>query len=290
MCSVCGGASRSSELESVAVRITRCRGCGHREAWHAPAADASDYYLNTPQSPTFVAALEVTRRRQARKIAARLSELAGGDSGWFDFGFGRGWFLQELRARTGAARVGGFDASPLSRAWGREQGFEVAEPLAGDPFWPDWRSFSFSPRIVSLLDVLEHFPAGQARALLGRLRAELPTLEWIVVKVPVSEGILYRTAHALRRLQPGLFAQLYQVGTFPPHYHYFNRRSLRALLEQTGHDVVDLLADHDVDNIFHRIEGLAWLPGGASATRLIRLFPADSAVAFARIAGAHPGP
>jgi hypothetical protein len=164
----------------------------------------------------------------------------------------------------------------------QDNGIESPRPSANDPSWPDFASLSFSPRVVSLLDVVEHFPGDSVAKLFHDLASALPQLEWVVVKVPISSGILFRVAHALRAKVPGPYRQLFQVGTFPPHYHYFTLRSLKRLLESTGYEVARVVKDADVDNVFHRIEALASLPGGGLAARAIRLFPADSAIAFAR--------
>ena len=68
-----------------------------------------------------------------------------------------------------------------------------------------------------------------------------------------------------------------------PHYQYFNRRSLTSLLEGSQHEVLALLQDPDVDNLFQRMAPRLPLPGGALLAHCIRLFPADSSIAFARV-------
>jgi hypothetical protein len=198
-----------------------------------------------------------------------------------DLGSGRGWFLDEARA-AGIAPLAGFDTSDLARRWLREADVPAAVPRSDNPTWPDWSSLAFVPAVVTVLDVLEHFPREHAEAALRRLRAELPGLRCVVVKVPVSDGVLYRSARALKRIHPEPYRQLYQVGTSPPHHHYFSRRSLRLILEKAGFAVTELWTDPDVDNLFHRIPSLAQLPGGGLAARVLRWGPADSAIAFAR--------
>jgi hypothetical protein len=87
----------------------------------------------------------------------------------------------------------------------------------------------------------------------------------------------------LRYAFAGLYLQLYQVGTSPPHHHYFSHQSLRSLVVNAGYSLAELMVDHDIDNIFQRIEPLAKLPGGTLPTRLIRLGPADSVIVFAKV-------
>ena len=283
-CPICGLCAGQPEYASASLAVDKCANCGHRVARHTTGTPMSDYYEHTPQSAQFLSSLEHTRRRQARLVLSRFvehHELAD----WLDFGCGRGWFLDEARARA-TGPIAGFDSSLLSRSWLRERSILAAEPRTDDPLWPDWASLPFSPRVVSLLDVIEHIAERGAERLLQRLRQELPALEWVVLKVPASEGVLYRTAQALRYAFPGLYLQLYQVGTSPPHHHYFSHHSLHSLVANAGYSVVDLMLDHDIDNVFQRVESLAWLPGGTLPTRLIRLGPADSVIVFAKV-GSH---
>jgi hypothetical protein len=282
-CLFCGSVSPPAlDVDSAPLRVVRCPDCDHRQALHNDQQPRSDYYEHTPQAEAFVRSLEITRRRQAKRIIADASEVIGDPSGWLDFGCGRGWFLDEMRAADATQFFAGFDTSSLSRQWLAEQGIEVAQPSAADALLPDFDSLSFPPRIMSFLDVVEHFAGEQAFRLLQGLSAALPSLEWLVIKVPISSGFLYRTAHMLRRIAPGPYRQLYQVGTFPPHYHYFNVGSLTHLIEKVGYEIVRVVRDPDVDNLFHRIPALSSVPGGALVTRAIRVLPQDTAIAFAR--------
>jgi hypothetical protein len=276
------------DFDASDLSVRRCPACNHRQAVHGERPPTSDYYDHTPQDTPFLRSLETTRRRQARRIVRRAAELFGKPANWLDFGCGRGWLLDELRSTGSSQTIAGFDSSPISRQWLEQNGIESLPSSGTDPHWPDFASLSFSPRVVSLLDVAEHFPGDRVSTLFRDLSAALPTLEWLVVKVPVSSGVLYRGAHALRFKFPGPYRQLYQVGTFPPHYHYFTTRSLRYLIEKAGYDVACVVEDADVDNLFHRMGRLSVLPGGGLAARALRLFPADSAILFARRRSSNP--
>ena len=282
-CAVCDGSPLKVEYATSELTVTVCARCDHREARHAPTgAAATDYHEHTPQDDAFLASLQRTRRRQARDILTRFAAGATRPHAWLEFGSGRGWFLDEAR-RAGVDPLAGFDTSARASGWLAAEGYQVAQPRGGEPSWPDWASLPFAPRVISALDVIEHLPGADAGEALRRFRVELPRLTWLVVKVPISDGVLYRTARTARRLFPLPYRHLYQVGTSPPHYHYFSPRSLRTLLERAGFHVTDFWTDHDVDNLFHRIPPLAHLPGGEHAARAIRLFPADAAIAVARV-------
>lgn len=285
-CTICGSRDLRPEYSSPSFSVWRCRDCGHREAAHSAEAPRTDYYEHTPSEENFVQSLLETRRRQAREILDKLVPvLREGEDAWLDFGCGRGSFLEEARAH-GYANVGGFEASRLSTEWLEGKGIPMAKPSAADPYWPDWESLPFVPGVVSLLDVAEHFEGEGVRVLLRRMLAEVPDLKWIVIKVPVSEGILFRAARAMKALAPGPYRQLFQVGTYPPHFHYFSNESLIRLLKELGLKIELSWPDPDLDNLFHRIPALGFLPGGRWAARFFRLFHGDTRIVCARVPAA----
>jgi hypothetical protein len=126
------------------------------------------------------------------------------------------------------------------------QGIALSE---GDFRAIDASTLQFPPTVLTLLDVVEHFPVEGFTSRLARLFDTLrPTLKWVVIKVPVSDGMLFRTASIASRVGlHGPLHQLFQVGTTPPHRHYFSRGSLRLLTERLGLQMVELLADPDFE-------------------------------------------
>lgn len=110
------------------------------------------------------------------------------------------------------------------------------------------RRLSFSPRVVAFLDVIEHFPPAEVAAnLRGTLAAAGDGLELIVIKVPVP-GLLYTGASVMSGLgAPAPLRQLYQAGTWPPHFSYFSPTSLRSLLADCGLSVVEAVGDADFE-------------------------------------------
>lgn len=280
-CTVCASPTEW-EYQSSLFSVWLCSHCGHRGSEHSGLPVSSDYYEHTPTNEKFVASLLKTRKRQARDILDHLVPLLDEADGWLDFGCGRGPFLEEARSH-GLKTLGGYETSALSKKWLIERGFAMAESKKGENFWPDWESLPFAPRVVSLLDVLEHFPAEQALGSIQRIVRDLPDLKWLVIKVPVSDGVLFRIANSLKGLSPGIYAQLFQAGTFPPHFHYFSRASLGRFLRNAGLKVEMKWEDSDLDNLFHRIPSLAFMPGGALAAKAIGAFPGDTELVCARI-------
>jgi SAM-dependent methyltransferase len=221
----------NAEFDAVA-----CRRCGHLLATHRPdpSAQKTDYHLMYEQRD-FVAALGATRRRQAARILDALGALAAPPRSLFDFGCGRGFFLEVAGQRGGLALAGG-DVSQLALDGLAQQGLAALRLDAELPFETlDLSKLPFIPEAISFLDVIEHFP-GDLAARLGRFVRALPSgVRFLVFKVPVRDGLLFSLAHLARHAGvQGPGRQLFQSGTYPPHYQYFTRRSLDVLIGELG--------------------------------------------------------
>lgn len=120
-------------------------------------------------------------------------------------------------------------------------------------------------------------------------------LEIVVMKVPVA-GLLYGAAAVLSRIgASGLLRQLYQVGTWPPHFNYFSPSSAEMLLDSAGLSVIERVGDPDFepDYLGQRIGAtrplvrtLARIGGEALGATIRATGRFDSAVLLARPARA----
>lgn len=246
-CPVCGARNLRPSLSPPGLAVFRCPACGHRVAIHdageGPRADYHEQY----DGGSFLEALRATRVRQAGRLVELLGRHVPGLSRLVDYGAGRGWSLETCR-NAGIAPLAGVDTSRVSVEGLEASGFEalrIAEDEAGAGALS---RLSFRPRVAMLLDVVEHFPPDR---LLARFRSIVeacgPELEIVAVKVPVA-GFLYGAAAALCRAgisQP--LRQLYQAGTWPPHFNYFTRRSATLLLESAGLSIVERVGDRDFE-------------------------------------------
>lgn len=293
-CPICGGTlTRAPGSRNVVV--ARCSACEHRVARFARADEgAADYHSQYDQT-AFLASLGATRRRQARRIVEELGQQMSHADHLLDYGSGRGWLVDAAR-EAGMRFVAAADTSHLAVEAAASRGIEahlLRFTETGERRLPIPR-LSFAPRLLTLLDVIEHLPPPDLVCLLGGLvRALSASLELVVVKVPVSAGILFRTAEALARLGiHGPLEQLFQVGTAPPHLSYFSRRSLEILLERIGvdplHEFTD--ADFEPELLPQRVQALRGLPAFANAVakagaRLLAAAPSrhDSCVVIARV-------
>lgn len=263
-CPICDAVLQRCGFSS-SLTIVRCRGCGHRMASHVVGAPVdSDYHAqHVHDDPLFVETLRTTRVRQAGRLIQLVRQVAPGATRLLDFGCGRGWFLDVAR-QAGFSELAGADVSRIALEGLHARGIEA---LAVDPEHPDKitsQRLTFRPQVLTLLDVLEHFSLERARHVLSRLVETLaPDLELVVVKVPVSSGLLYRISTVLAKVgAPGPLEQLYQVGSSPPHHCYFSQASLRWVIEDAGLDVVGWARDRDFepDGLVGRARVLASMP------------------------------
>lgn len=264
-CPICGDGGSRTDVGTPRLSIRRCIRCGHRTAEHrATVAAGTDYHRQYEQGE-FLDTLAATRRQQAVEIWKLIRAQVDPPDALLDFGAGRGWFLEQGRV-AGAQRLAGADTSVIAveelRAHGIE-GLRIPSPTATGWDLP-LRALSFRPRVLTLLDVIEHFPPDRLSAMFAEILAGLrPELELVVVKVPVADGVLYRLARALARV--GVFGpldQLYQVGTEPPHLSYFTRRSLDTFCSARALRVVGRLGllDFDPGSLGARVAALRRAP------------------------------
>ena len=227
-CPVCGGQRLDPPLALPGLRIFACPACGHREAAHDAEPELVRDYHGQYDDGAFLDALRATRMRQAGHLIGLLRRHVPDLSRIVDYGAGRGWFLEACRS-AGVAPVAGVDTSPLSVGGLGAAGIEAHLLPTGNGEGVLSR-LSFRPRVLCLLDVVEHFPPDELEARLrGIVGACGEDLEVVLVKVPVA-GLLYAGARALSRLGvSGPLLQLYQAGTWPPHFNYFSPASAERL-------------------------------------------------------------
>jgi Methyltransferase domain len=279
-CPICGAPGLARSVATARLQVSRCPVCGHRVAVHQapPQTTAIDYHEQYDQG-AFLASLAATRQRQAAVIIELIRRRLSDADRLLDFGAGRGWFLEACRG-AGFQSLAGVDTSELAVSSLRDRQF-AAQMLSPSTDYSDpLRRLPFRPRIVTMLDVIEHFPSdGLGAALDSILRGLQPELELLVIKVPDAGGLLYGGAQLLARIGlTGPIEQLYQVGTDPPHFHYFTHRSMRRLLESHELTIVATQGDRDFepDSFGQRARPLAGMPAvarvaGSAAARLADL-------------------
>jgi hypothetical protein len=247
-CPICeaGGLEPSLELPGLSVR--RCPSCGHSVAERDPPTGPVSDYHSQYDAGAFLDALRETRRRQAAAVVGAIRRQIPRTSHLVDFGAGRGWFLDACRDES-VSPLAGVDTSELAVSGLRRAGFEAHRLPDGrmGRYTEALRQLSLPPRILTLLDVLEHFPPRDVSRILREILDACTSVQLVVVKVP-SPGVLYRVARALGGI--GILSpirKLYQVGTWPPHFSYFSESSMEALLRRSGLAVAARFGDADFE-------------------------------------------
>jgi hypothetical protein len=247
-CWVCRGATRTFWSNDAFDAVT-CTVCGHIQAQHQPAPQSNGDYHRGYEQGAFVESLRATRRRQAERMLDALARAAADEQlSLFDFGCGRGWFLDSVKER-GLGPVAGGDVSELALELLAQRGITRLRLHEREPFERlDLTQLGFTPAVITFLDVIEHFPGDLASRLKPWIQSLPAGVRWLVFKVPVSDGLMFSLANQARKFGvSGPCQQLFQVGTFPPHYQYFNRRSLAHFVSNIGLQPVETLDDLDFE-------------------------------------------
>ena len=215
-CAICG----DDRFESAAVAgltVRRCSGCGLRTSVIAPGRRLN--YADVDEN-AYLGSIGRVRRSQAEEIV-RFVRAHGGAGEWLDVGCGYGYVLDA--ARAAGFRVRGIEPDAKAARAARERIGNVSQGTLGEE--------TEGADVLSTLDVLEHLPDINAFATLIKNKARL----W-VIKVPSSEGLFYKVAHALRI--GGAVRRLWQSEYEHPHLVYFDHPTLTRFLERNGFEVV----------------------------------------------------
>jgi 2-polyprenyl-3-methyl-5-hydroxy-6-metoxy-1,4-benzoquinol methylase len=216
-CPVC--ASERFTVRTVAgVTIHRCRGCGlhlspvvERKRTSYAHVDTSDYLRS----------IGAVRQAQGEEVVS-FARKYGAAGEWLDVGCGYGYVLDA--ARAAGLRVRGIEPDATAASAASTRGIDVHHGLLDDSIPP--------ADVVSTLDVLEHLDDITAFAsLVGRKCRAL----W-VIKVPSSDGLFFRVAHALRL--GSAIERLWQTQYEHPHLVYFSESTLHRFLRNNGWEVL----------------------------------------------------
>lgn len=220
-CPVCGDTASRPWLDAMDYALLRCTGCGHRYAGEVltPACLAEAYYAETD---THLAARSL-RAKQARFVeyTAMLKEAGARAGRVLDVGCNAGELLG-LFAGAGW-KVAGVEVSRGPA--------EYARTCLDAPVWigPVEECLPASERfdLITMTHVLEHLVS--PRPVLQCLRTALSPGGHLLLEVPNADDVLLRLWRGFYRpLCPG------------DHVSFFDVRSLRALVEAAGFEVLGL--------------------------------------------------
>ncbi len=222
LCPVCGG-ERFDEIVIASLTIRRCVACGLRISRIAQTKGTN--YADVDDR-AYLESIGRVRRAQGEQIVALVSTHSirehGGAGEWLDVGCGFGYVLEA--AQSAGFRVRGIEPDPNAAKAARERVREVEQGFLEET--------TPAADVLSTLDVLEHVDDINAFAQLVKRKARAM---W-VIKVPSSEGLFFRVAHALRI--GSAVKRLWQSEYAHPHTVYFDLPTLTRFLGNHGFEVV----------------------------------------------------
>ncbi|HEX8619343.1 MAG TPA: class I SAM-dependent methyltransferase [Thermoanaerobaculia bacterium] len=218
-CAICGG-ERFGVKTIAEVTIRRCAACGFRTSVVAPGRQLD--YADVDDA-AYLQSIGTVRRAQAEAIVAFVREH-GGRGDWLDVGCGYGYVLDAARAASFTVR--GIEPDAKAARAARERIGDVEQGLLDDA--------TPAADVLSTLDVIEHLDDLDAFAQLAARKARM----FWVIKVPSSDGLFYKAAHALRL--GSAVRRLWQSEYAHPHTVYFDERTLQRFLRKNGFETVGM--------------------------------------------------
>lgn len=200
------------------VTIHRCRTCGLRTS---PVGERRGTSYDGVDTKDYLQSIGCVRQGQGQEVVA-LARQYGAEGEWLDVGCGYGYVLDA--ARMAGFRIRGIEPDATAVNATRMRGIDVHHGRLDETTPP--------ADIVSTLDVLEHLDDINAFAQLVKSK----TRGLWLIKVPSSDGLFYRIAHALH-LRSAV-ERLWQTQYEHPHTVYFDESTLSRFLRQHGFDVL----------------------------------------------------
>jgi 2-polyprenyl-3-methyl-5-hydroxy-6-metoxy-1,4-benzoquinol methylase len=264
-CVVCGGSLRVR----LAPWSARCTVCGTWSSSLAVAINEEAAHARVDEAAR-ATGLKELRRRNYEAILDRIAvlrPLAG--ARLLDVGSAHGWFLEAAAAR-------GLDATGVEPEEARG---EASRRGGGDVrvgYFPDVIEDGETFDVITFNDVLEHIP--DVRATLDSCARVLAPGGVLSINIPSADGLGYKVTQLLARCGArGPFERFWQYGLPSPHRHYFPRRALAQLVEESGFSVRGITALSVVlrDGLWERVHAF-------------RSRTPASVVSFAALYGAAP--
>ena len=252
-CILCGAGS----FEEHSPGVRRCRGCGFVSADLSLSDDefralyARDYFFGS-EYRDYVADKEVHQRnfRLRLEVLGQFLDPAR-HRHLLEIGSAFGFFLEVARERFETVR--GFDISVEGTDFARARGFDV--------FDQDFLSAPLTaprPDVICLWDVLEHLR--EPHQYLEKIAADL-----------TPGGLVALTTGDVESVNARFRGRRWRLIHPPTHLNYFSRRTIAAMLDKYGFDVLY----NEYCGFYRNVDGMAWgilglRAGFPSAHRLLR--------------------
>jgi len=226
-CAVCGVPTPHRKVwEKVGYPILACIRCGlgstHVDPGFDPAKIYDDGYFSGGQTDGYADYLgsEPVLRREFRRVLVDLRKCGSKGGKLLELGCAYGFFLSEARADFDCL---GVEMAPSAVAFARSRGLDVIEGSLREDILTERGPFD----AVAMLDCIEHLKAPDETV--GLLARGLRPGGHIVITTGDWDSALARITKANWRLM-----------TPPQHLFFFSKKTLAALLERNGFEVLSV--------------------------------------------------
>jgi SAM-dependent methyltransferase len=235
---------RASGDELLIDRLVRCRTCGLQYISPRLRSDLILASYADGEDPVYVSQMDARERTFASSLA-RIERLTGGPATLLDIGTAAGGFLAAAKRR--GWRAEGCEPNRWLAAWGSRQYGVRIRP--GSVFEQNYEPEQFD--VITLWDVIEH--TTDPKATLERCRTLLKPGGVLIVNYPDIGSWI---ARALGR------RWLFLTSV---HLHYFDRTTIRRLLETTGFEVAEVRPHVQRLELDYILKRASILSGGVSS-------------------------
>ena len=232
-CPACSAESVRANGQYGRFTTLECENCGHMMLERSIEPAQSDDYVVADD--TALRKMLKTTRDKEFDLSVRLAKKHAPAGTWLDIGCSFGWFLD--RIKRGGYDIYGVEPSPTAFA-AAHKAFP-GRVLHGEfPLALEWApEFPSRYAVLSTMDVLEHIQ--DPTPFLQAARAKLLPGGTLLLKVPSNDGVLFRLASMLSsKRRNATLGRLWQVDFNYPHWHYYSKRSIKAMLERHGFSVI----------------------------------------------------
>jgi SAM-dependent methyltransferase len=202
---------------------------------HFRTFDSRDHHQDhfaQVDSEAYSRSIQVLRERSYPKLVQTVQGLVNGGR-WLDVGCSFGWLLDYVRG-LGFQPYG---IEPSSNA--ADAALKKDLPVEIGTY-PETRAHRAPFQVISFMDVLEHLPTPQT-ALIASYQ-DLASSGVLVIQVPDRECFMYNVALQIYKISRGKLGmplkRLYLYGLDFPHVYYFSNKSMKALLNKYGFQVI----------------------------------------------------
>ncbi len=171
------------------------------------------------------------RTESSKILISKIKDLCDKNISILDVGCAAGWFMQEALAADMSAV--GVDPNIDIAKNAISNGLNIR-----NGYFPDCIKHSEKFDVISFNDVFEHLP--DPRETLSNVKHHLNKNGVLLLNLPNTDGIFYRFSSILCKIGSiKMFERMWQKNYESPHLFYFNRKNLRALVENSGFYIVE---------------------------------------------------